>query len=140
MLKKSACALIAVVLIFSVYFLSSKPLFSGLADGVSAYEVYQTPYSSNQVAFVSNRLDYLLTLKKYGESCTLKKGVCAENVFSFFNASVIFTENSENGVSYYGYTDNIKYFTYINGRRVNLHVYEQKEYAKVGSPIIFGSF
>jgi hypothetical protein len=54
-------------------------------------------------------------------------------------AKIIFTEQIEEGTSYYAYSPTIKYRTKIKNKIINLQIFVGKG-VKVGSPIIFGSF
>jgi hypothetical protein len=59
-------------------------------------------------------------------------------------ATIVFTEEIESGVSIYAYSKSVKYRKQIKGKIVNLQIFIPKEKQNkditIGTPIIFGSF
>ena len=138
MFKKSVYILVAMFVLFSVYFTSSSPAFWNYAE--SGYEIYLAPYSdSSCVKTIYNKAEYLTSIK-YGESCVMKKDISADEIFNDFNAELIFIEETAEGTSYYGFTEKLKYAVKVGETLINLHVFIGKTQNKVGAPIIFGSF
>lgn len=141
MFKKLFISFLAVTLIFCVFNIGSKPVFAEITDSFNGYEIYTANYSSTEkVVTLSAKKDYYTVAKKCGESCRVREDVDKDSVFKALNATLVFCEETENGINYYGYSRNIKYKTEINGKTVNLQVFVCKDYVKVGAPIIFGSF
>ena len=113
------------------------PVLNGLSTQYE-FSISNGGSSSNIVRVLKGELSPLTKL--YGESCTLEKGTSVKELFNKFNASLLFSEKTEKGISYYGYSPTIRYFQVVNGQKVNLHVYQSCEYVKVGVPIIFGGY
>ncbi len=59
---------------------------------------------------------------------------------SVYDAETICIEKTEAGVSYYAYSNKIKYKKIIDGKEINLHINISNDSVTVGSPIIFGGF
>lgn len=57
------------------------------------------------------------------------------------NATIIFSECLDSGASViYAYTDKIKKFVQVNGKKVNIQLAHYDEYSIIGWPLILGSF
>ena len=141
MLKKVSLIFTAIILILITGITNTKPVFGGFADNFDCYEIYTSTYSSTEnIIAVTTLKEYLSVAKKKGESCRGRGDASKDSIFSAFNARLIYIEETKEGTSYYGYSNKIKYQTEIKGGKVNLHVFVAKDYIKVGSPIIFGSF
>ena len=139
--KKIMSITFALLTLAFVWGINSTPLFKGYS---SQYEVYLKSNSSNAQIInccVKNLWKYFT---RYGESCYVENFAdFTDNPTSFIEelgGKVIFTEQTEKGVSYYGYSPKIKYSKVINGKTINLHLFVGSDYAKIGSPIIFGSY
>ena len=138
MLKKLTVILAVVIVAISVVTINKQPLFIEFSD---TYELYLYSSSSNAVTVYTDAYGYKNYKKIKGESFkTDKSDFDVEKFFLDMNAKLIFTESIFEGVSYYGYSDDIKYGEMINGQKINLHVFVGKNQVKVGAPIIYGSF
>ena len=81
-----------------------------------------------------------IAFNKTGVSVELNENILIEELLDFFNAKLIFTESTMEGISYYAYSKDLKRSTILNGKRINLHVHYSGKNVVVGTPIIFGSF
>lgn len=129
--------IIVVVSLLLIYIFSislSKPILLRYSDRVEI--CLGKNGSASELAFYQGEL---FCDKIYGETITLDNKIPYQQIFSEFNASLVLVEETNYGTSYYGYSDKIKYCTVIDGKRVNLQVFEGKE-TKIGSPIIFGGY
>ena len=95
--------------------------------------LYSKSYSS--LAKVSD-----FTFYYTGETLTLTNSSDARKIIEDFKASPVFCYSTESGESTYYYTDKIKVYKVINGKKVNLHIHVENNKATVGSPIIYGSY
>ena len=125
------------LLILSFNFNSKSPLFASYND---KFEVYVGKSASISHAQLVGEKEFPLINGVIGESCEINSACSYEKVFEDFSAELIFIEETEDGVSYYGFSPKIKYREEVNGRKVNLHVHVERGRMKVGSPIIYGSF
>ncbi|MBQ8426337.1 MAG: hypothetical protein IJX16_01080 [Clostridia bacterium] len=137
MLKKTAVLLCAVIFTLFISYSNEKPLFNNYSD---SFEVYTESASSNAVIVNATRYSYPLISAKVGESCKIVGQFDLTTFLEEMGASMVFTEQTEQGVSYYAYSRRIRYNAFINGSDVNLHVFIGKSGVTVGSPLIFGSF
>lgn len=77
-----------------------------------------------------------------GESCVIS---CDDekkpsDIAKKLGGKILFSESTEEGVSYYGYSDKVKYKKRINGKVVNFQIFCCESRMKIGLPLIFGSF
>ncbi len=136
MLKKFSRVLVTLFFILSIcfaYLVNARPIF---LDYGGEYEIY---FLNGSFTAPQKTNSKILPLGVKGEACTIYDKT-AEELFSDFNADVIFIEEIDGGINYYGYSPKIRYTQSINGKIVNLHVFVGKEKIKVGTPIIFGSY
>jgi hypothetical protein len=137
MFKRLFIVIISVFLISFISIFNEKPIFSSFAD---SYEVYIASASSNAKIVNTTRVSYPFIRSKVGESCKIKNEFNLTDFLSEMDAKVIFTEQTEEGVSYYAYSKDIRYEKKIKDQVVNLQVHIGSAGVTVGSPIIFGSF
>lgn len=125
-------------IVCSVYFwcVNSCPLFD---YGKNDFEVYVNGNSSNATIKRVNELEYIFCFNRYGESYEINESINVNDFFNSFNARIVKIERGGFGVNYYAYSSKIKYCVLLFGERVNLHLF-LGDTAKVGSPIIFGSY
>lgn len=142
MLKKTIAGVLVFIMIATftaVYkFTATKsPLFA-FSDYV---EVYALCGSFGKGTTVSSR-EYPFVKNAAGESCSLIKhdDFCAEEIVKSLGGEILFTEQTEYGVSYYAYSSKVKYKTRLYGKPVNVHVFENGDGVKIGLPIIYGSY
>lgn len=141
MFKKFAVILSSIIVIYSVGYFPTVPLFYEFIDENTSYEIYLENYSSSSSIVMLNDINTYKTLSNIsGESCRVRGHVTKEDIISRFNAQLVLVEKHEGGTSYYAYAKTIKYIATVGGKKVNLHVFVEKNGIKVGSPIIFGSF
>lgn len=138
MLKKICVAfsvMICATLIFAANFV---PVFANYADG---YEIYLNDGSSLSEIVSIGKKDYFFIKNVKGESCKIdKEGFDVEEFFQEFDAVILFTETTDCGVSYYGYSPRVRYREMIKGYTVNLHVCISETQVTAGAPLIYGSF
>lgn len=136
MFKKIARVLATLTFILSIsfaYYANARPIFLGYAK---TYEVYFHNGSYAQPQILSGNI---LPLGVKGEGCVVEdKSV--EELFLDFNARILFTEEIDGGISYYGYSPKIRYKARIKEQTINLHVFVKNQRCRVGSPMIYGSY
>lgn len=142
MLKRiiaSALAFTAAVVFAATYKFTAtnSPLYA-FSDKV---EVFALDGSFGNGVFVTER-EYPFVKNAAGESCALTGNACvgAAEIFEALGGKILFTERTEYGASYYGYSPKVKYKTSLYGKRVNVHVFEGNDTTKIGLPIIYGSY
>ena len=134
-----ACAVAAGVRISNALPLSS-------LKGTHTYYTY-SPSSQAQVQTKLNGLDFL-HLQGESVNVTLTEQdkrdlhAYAQTVFEKYKASVLCMEQTNETVSYYGYSPMLKGGVTVQGKKVNLHIAFSKDNTRcvVGTPIIFGGF
>ena len=138
MLKKAFFLLLAFVVIVVLWATNCVPLFKEVAN---KYELYISEHSSNALSVEVQKHEFPFVKNVTGESCKIAvEKFCLVEFFEDFNGEILFIEQTEEGVSYYGYSPLIKYRKQLRGEIINLHVFISKEQVTVGSPIIYGSF
>ena len=130
-------------IIFAVSFLFGaaafnylKPTFYGYSKEFTVYDGFSSSVRSKTVG----EEDFPLFIA-CGESFVLSSGeITPQKIIDDYTATLVFTEKTEQGESFYAYSEKIAKFLKIYGRKVNLHIFVGKKTTVVGSPIIFGSF
>jgi hypothetical protein len=135
MSKKIMVAIFSILLVAILWFQSQKSVFSGL-DGKITY--YTASRSSNAKMIASG--SRLFVFDRTGESIEIDEKMPANEILKKFNAKLVFSEKTENGVSYYAYSSELKYQTELVGKPINLHIHCENDRTVIGTPIIFGSF
>ncbi|MBR0190414.1 MAG: hypothetical protein IJQ23_08545 [Clostridia bacterium] len=135
---KNLAILIAIImfgLCFYALYADKPPVFKGYAE---EYEIYLSAgsFGDNIVRTTEKNLNAFAAVK--GESCYLNGSY--EQVLKDFSATHLFSEETEEGTSYYAYSPKIRYKTYIKGKAVNIHYFKGYGRQIVGTPMIFGSF
>ena len=120
-------------------FLSDAPCIAG-AESYVVYTDSSGSGSSISAAQTVCAADYPFIVCKRGESVFIEERLCAEELLKSYGATLSFTEETEEGKSYYCYVKGLKYLKIIGGKRVNLHVFIGDGYTVIGSPIIYGGF
>lgn len=140
MQKKAFNFLVAVVsvVVFILLFLANTSFY--LKDFNGQFEVYNFSSSSNATITSTKKEDMKYILNKTGEGCFLSENIEINEILSMLSASVVFTESTENGTSYYAYCSNIKMGKMINNRKINVQIHISEQGIKIGTPIIYGSF
>ena len=137
MRKIFALFLSVTLFVFCFYSLyaDKSPVFKAYAN---EYELYLTAgsFGDNVAKATSKNFGDYKNVK--GESCIVN--VSYEQVLCDFSATRVYSEETAGGTSYYAYSPRIKYVTYVSGKAVNIHYFAGETYAKLGTPIIFGSF
>ena len=130
------------IAVLSILYVINTSFYLKNLDG--RFEVYLESNSSNAEIVSLDKNEVSLCFSKVGEACLLEEKLDVNEIFSMFNATLVFVEEIEGqdykGTSYYAYSDEIKYKKIINGKKINLHIFTCEEYVKVGSPLIYGSF
>lgn len=138
MFKKVCVVVFSLILLFSLAIFNNAPVFS---DYSCEYEIYLANSSNINSVKTVNKKEYFWQFAIVGESCVIEnKNFCLNDFFSKLNAKELFSENVGDIAIYYAYSPQIKYCERVNGKTVNLQVAVSKEYIKVGSPLIYGSF
>ncbi len=137
MFKKIAVTVVSFCMLVSLWIVNSKPVFKDFSD---KFEVYSST-SSGKILTVTKE-NFCFVPIKSGESF----GGYIED-FDFnsfiktFDLNILFTESTEEGISYYAYSDKMKNSVFFKGKTVNVQVFFGKnERFKVGTPLIYGSF
>lgn len=137
MLKKLLVIFLMIACLTGVWLASIRPEFYGFSE---SFEIYSKLNSSGEIYKANVNFFHRYGNIK-GESFKCEKD--SFNIHKFidkFDVTIIFTEEIDEGTSYYGYSNKIKYKKQFNGRTINVHIFVGKEQVTVGSPIIFGSF
>ena len=135
MLKKLFCTIIAAAVLVSAWAAASVPVFKDFSD---VFEVYLEDGSSNAKIVHSDEKSFIMTFSRTGESCKTTRS--EKEILEYFNAKVLFTEQTCEGTGIYAFTEKIKYRENVCGKTVNLHIFVGKTQTTVGSPIIYGSY
>ena len=138
MLKKLCLIILVIALALGFNLSRAKPVFYGVNDRVEVY--LSNPSSTAEIKTVS-LLEYKCLTNVVGESVQmLKNDFDLDKFLDRYSAKIRFTENTEHGVSYYAYSNKIKYKKVVKNTLVNIQIHISKALVKIGSPIIFGSF
>ena len=136
MFKKVLVLILATCILINLAICNNQPLFSQFNN---KFEVYLSNSSNGQIVYADAKT-YPFISGIYGESVTInKEDFALQDFLSNMQAKIIFTEQIDEGISYYAYSPKIKYRTKIKNKIINLQIFVGKN-VKVGSPIIFGSF
>ena len=130
-------------IIFAVSFLFGaaafnylKPTFYGYSKEFTVYDGFSSSVRSKTVG----EGDFPL-VNACGESFTVNNGeITTQQIIDEYSGTLVFTEKTEQGESFYAYSEKIATYVKIFGKKVNLHIFVGNEITVVGSPIIFGSF
>ena len=130
------CVLGAAVFSALKFFNSYSPLFR-YADTLEVYG-RKGSFGAGAAADIT---EYAFINCKTGESCVLKnENKTPSDVAKELGGKILFAEETEAGVSYYGYSRKIKYKEIINGKVVNFQIFKSENRVKIGLPIIYGGF
>ena len=137
MFKKIFTILLSIIISFTFNMVNNKPLFLGFSD---KFELYLGSSSSTAMIVLVDENTFINYKNVCGESFKAEKNnFDLENFLQRFNAKIVFTETIEQGISYYAYSNKIKYKKTVRGKLVNLQIFIG-DMVTVGAPIIFGSF
>ncbi len=136
MFKRYFIVFLSVAFMLSLYFTVNKPLFSDYAD---RYELYLKENSSVAEIVNADNYSFPFYVSVKGEACVVKCGDEKE-IIGDFNAEIIFTEETDDAVIIYAYSEKIPYEKIVKGKKVNLQIVKRNDVIKVGSPLIYGSF
>jgi hypothetical protein len=138
MLKKCLAFILAIITIFAFNFLNNKPLFKKYAD---EFIVYVGEGGSLGKIIKVDYFGFLMQGRINGESCCfIDADFNLNDFFAEYNAKIVQVESTEDQVSYYAFSPQVKYSQRLFGKKVNLHVSVKKDRITVGSPLIYGSF
>lgn len=115
----------------------ASPLFF-YADSLEVY----TLNGSFRQGVDAVREEYPFIRNKTGESCTIAKH-CSDTpseIAGKLSGEILFAERTEAGVSYYGFSDKIRYKVTLGGKAVNFQIFEGVTEVKIGLPVIFGGY
>lgn len=105
------------------------------------YEVYLSSNSSKAKIVSVDKRNAGSFICKTGEAIFIENSeLDIDKILDDFKAKLIFVENTNEGISYYGYSQKIKFQKRINGKDINIHVFKGNNGIKIGLPIIYGSF
>ncbi len=105
------------------------------------YEVYLSSNSSKAKIISVDKRKSDTFVCKTGEAIFIENSEFdVDEIFEDFNAELIFTEETDEGISYYGYSREVKFQKRINGNVINIQVFKGNKGIKIGLPIIYGSF
>lgn len=137
MLKKFGVIVLTVAFAVLIGTYDSKPIFKDYANN---YEIYVESPSSNAKIISTTKNEYPFIKNKFGESCKIKNPFCLQNFLEDMKAEIVFTEQTEEGISYYAYSNAIRYKREVCKKTINLQIFIGQSGVTVGSPIIYGSF
>ena len=137
MLKKVIAVLLCLTALACCWQINSQPVFEKYA---SSYEISELYSNSNARLKFAEKKGYVLSFLRTGESATIRKEISIKKLLQTFDAEIIFSEQTEFGLSVYAYSKQLPYRKLINGAIVNVQIFIAKEKVVIGSPIIFGSF
>ncbi len=100
-------------------------------------EIYLSKNSSECQIISRENLTLFDRIK--GESYYITEDFNLNNELKKLNATLVFSEKITGYTNYYAYSKDIKLFTKINGRKVNVH-FSVGEKVKVGIPFIYGAY
>ncbi len=133
----------AFIIVFAVAALSALKFANGsspLYAFSDVLEVYTLP-GSFRGGITVNKSEYPFVKNRTGESCVIKTG--EEDAFRIaekLRGEILFTERTENGVSYYGYSAAVKYREVLRGKEINFQIFIGDGAVKAGIPLIYGGF
>jgi hypothetical protein len=137
-MKRVFVALCTLAVAFVLFYLNAKPVLSGWGD---KFEVYVLENGSNAQIISLSEQEFLFCRDVTGESVELLgDSTTAKRILDLFGAKIMWVERLEHGISYYGYSDKIRYRKVISSQAVNIQVFVSDERIVVGSPLIYGSF
>ena len=137
MFKKLFVYALSFILFAAFTFFNATPVFFNYTDRL---ELYIDGGGSAGVIVSADKKDYPFIKGVSGESFKADKDTFdLDNFLNDFSAKIILTEEIAEGVSYYAFSNKIKYRSSVRGKTVNLHIFVG-ETVTVGSPLIFGSF
>lgn len=142
MFKKFLCfGLICVLGAASICALKAFNSYSPLFRYADTVEVYRQKGSFGK-GMVADEAEYVLINYKSGESCVISgvKKKSPHKIAKELGGKILFAEETETGVSYYGYSRKIRYREIIKGEAINFHIFVGKDFVKIGLPIIYGGF
>ena len=102
--------------------------------------------SASSEAWTKTELGFFDCFKVKGESVSFfaenADEAFAKKIMEDYGATLVFKEETDEVVSYYGYTQNWDEKVEMDGACINLHVAMQKkgDRVSVGAPMIFGGF
>ena len=134
MLKKIITVILSALIVVVVFFLNATPIFN---EHVEALELYTSLGSDGLIVKADEKI---LLGRIKGESFRCESDFDYLKFINEYDGEILKVEKIPQGVSYYCYTDKIKYSKEFNGKKINLHVFVGENSVTVGSPVIFGSF
>lgn len=137
MFKKVGCIIFSLTALMILWGIYHKPVFGGYAREFEAYKGF---YSSQAQIVKTDFFGYGFIFDGTGEAVTLEKGTSAQRIISDFGATEVLTESVDGGTCYYCYSPNLKNEKIVDGKRVNLQIFDGDKYVKVGTPLIFGGY
>ena len=138
MIKRIALFFVCIIAVVGATFTTRTPVFIKYSND---FELYINSRSSMAKIINVDYMNFYFCKNVYGESVEINAdSFNLQDFLDDFNATVLFTEKIQGGVSYYAYSPKIKYQKTLNGKRVNLQVVQKESFVKAGAPLIFGSF
>ena len=138
MIKRIALFFVCIIAVVGATFTTRTPVFIKYSND---FELYINSRSSMAKIINVDYMNFYFYKNVYGESVEINAdSFNLQDFLDDFNATVLFTEKIQGGVSYYAYSPKIKYQKTLNGKRVNLQVVQKESFVKAGAPLIFGSF
>lgn len=137
------------VIVFSFVWFYQVQTFPELPDGI--YTLYYCSMSSNaEIKYVKNKktlaknYSYGLKGKSVFINCQSPQYAAAckqiTSLITDYSAINVFNEQGESFFCEYYYSEQIPVYSFINGKKVNIHVAKSNKGITVGCPMIFGSY
>lgn len=103
-------------------------------DEMSNFNIYH--YFDNMVGINDSSLDNTLGVAYIYP----KDSTNAENIIDKLNAKIQFTEELQDGITYYGYCKGLDKCVEIDDKQINVQIVSNKDNIIVGFPLIMGSY
>lgn len=132
--------LVCTLFFLTLLILAVNPNYKSEIVGANYVTVYSANYSGANSKLVKNNSMLFHYGKVKGESALLDKSWDIDKIKNTYRADIVFVERVQDKVIYYLKYANAKYQTQIDGKVINMQVVVDKDFVKVGVPVIFEGF
>lgn len=135
MLKKFYAVIFAAAFTIALTIFNNPPAFENYAEERTVY------VSDSSSSIFEKYPQFSFVNRQKGESCKIPVDNFDLQAFiTEFCAEKVMTEKSADTVSYYFVSPKLKNCVTVNGKKINVHIAINDEYAVIGSPIIYGGY
>lgn len=118
---------------------------SSQATAVSALELFELPFVKGESAVYvfekpSSDVQSLSGFSDPEEENGTTVYEFKEEIIRVYRAQILFTEETEGLISFYGYSPLLPDGIFLSGEKINLHIAVRENRVAVGTPIIFGGY